>query len=92
MAIHLDGRTKLTAEVEKHLVELGGADPDKTLTHNELAGALVNAIDTLSALGMTHILEKIYLSHRATDPALPSLEQINAECAQADVAANDSEV
>ena len=47
MAIELDGKTKLTTEVERFLVELGGADPSKTFTREELSRALVNALEAL---------------------------------------------
>ena len=45
MAIHLNDKTKLTTDVERVLAEIGGADPNGTLTTRELSAALVNAIE-----------------------------------------------
>jgi hypothetical protein len=58
--IELNGHYRMTAETEKAIVELGGADPNKTLTEQELSDALVGAINALADNGKTHILEKIY--------------------------------
>lgn len=79
MAIELNGRTKLTADVEKRLVELGGADPDRTLTRDELAGALVAAVDALAEQGRIHLLEKLYLAGRQSRPEWPTLEALRDE-------------
>lgn len=47
MAIEYNGKFKLTTEFERLLVELGGADPSKTLTRDELGQALANALESL---------------------------------------------
>ena len=56
--IQLGNKTKLTAEVEKLFVELGGGDPDKTYSREDLSEALVNAINALP--DGSPILEKLY--------------------------------
>ena len=47
MAIQLGDKTILTADVEKLFVEVGGGDPNKTYSSEELAQALVDAINAL---------------------------------------------
>lgn len=39
--ITLNGRTKLTTQAEKRLVELGGENPLRTLTQEQLASAML---------------------------------------------------
>ena len=56
--IQLGNKTKLTADVEKLFVELGGGDPNKTYSREELSAALVNAIEALP--DGSPILEKLY--------------------------------
>ena len=46
--IQLGKKTKLTTDVEKAFVELGGGDPNKTLAENELRVALPKAIDIVA--------------------------------------------
>jgi hypothetical protein len=76
MAITLNGRTKLNNEIEKIFVQLGGYDPNKTLTKQELGQALVNAFDRLEAAGRQDILDKIYVQVQKSRPDLPTLEEI----------------
>ena len=45
VSIHLNDKTKLPTDVERALVEIGGADLNATLTRHELSEALVKAID-----------------------------------------------
>ena len=47
MAIELNGKTKLTTETENLFIELGGGDPYKTLTRQELSQALANALNAV---------------------------------------------
>jgi len=60
--ISLNKRYKMTAEVEKRFIELGGYDPNRTLSEKELSDALCKAINMLAEHGKFNILEKIYLS------------------------------
>lgn len=59
MAIKLNNQTKLTTEAEKRWVELGGQDPHKTLSQDELTSALTHTIEAL-AEQRSPILQKIY--------------------------------
>ena len=45
VSTHLNDKTKLPTDVERALVEIGGADLNATLTRHELSEALVKAID-----------------------------------------------
>ena len=45
VSIRLNDKTKLPTDVERALVEIGGADLNATLTRHELSEALVKAID-----------------------------------------------
>lgn len=74
MAIQLNGKTKLTTEVEKLFVELGGADPNRTLTEDELREVLPKAIDIL-AEHRPSILRKIYDRYVAAGE-LPPIEEL----------------
>lgn len=49
MPIHGSSHTRLTNEIERLLVELGGADPSKALGRDELSQALVRAINMIEA-------------------------------------------
>lgn len=60
--IELNGRYRMTSEAEKAMIKLGGADPNKTLSEEELSEALQEAIRLLGEHGRFHILEKIYLA------------------------------
>lgn len=62
--ITLKGRTKLTTETERLLVDLGGADPHASLTEAELGDALARAIAILGE-NKSPILDKIYDTYRA---------------------------
>ena len=75
MAITLNGRTKLTTDIEKALIELGGANPQHTLTDAELSNALVTAVEQLGAV-KSPILEKLYSSIASRESTLPSLEEL----------------
>lgn len=59
MAIKLNDKTKLTTEAEMLWIELGGQNPQKTLSKTELTTALTHAIEIL-AEQRSPILEKIY--------------------------------
>ena len=72
--IRLGNKTKLTTEAEKLIVELGGADPNKTLTEDELREALPKAID-LVAEHRPSILIKIYNQYVAAGE-LPPVEEL----------------
>ena len=61
MAIHLNGKTKLTSEGEKLFIELGGGDPEATLSRDELSKALGNAVNIL-AERRSPLLLKLYRS------------------------------
>ncbi|MDH3266186.1 MAG: hypothetical protein OEM25_04400 [Gammaproteobacteria bacterium] len=73
MVIELNGRTKLTTEFERLFVELGGADPSKTLTRDELREALVKAIEALPA--DSRILRKMYDYYRSEGLLDESIEK-----------------
>ncbi len=60
--LELNGRYRMTSDAEKAMVRLGGADPNKTLSEEELSEALQEAIRLLGEHGRFHILEKIYLT------------------------------
>jgi hypothetical protein len=70
--ITLNGRTKLTTPAEKRLVELGGENPQRTLTSEELASAMAKGHAVTQA--RTRALERFYLSYRREDQTLPSIE------------------
>jgi len=74
--ITLNGRSKLTTQAERLLVELGGENPRRTLTQEELASAMVKGLAAMTKQGRTRTLEKLYLSYRRDDPTLPSLEHL----------------
>lgn len=78
MAITLNGHTKLTQEAERLFVELGGANPDKTLTDTQLSIALVNALEQLTAV-KSPLLEKLYQHIASQAPGLPSLEDLRQD-------------
>ncbi len=59
MAIQLGNKTKLTTNLEKTLIEIGGGDPNKTLTEEELKDILTAAIKKI-AEKRPSILRKIY--------------------------------
>lgn len=82
--ITLNGKTKLTTQAEKLFVKLGGENPNKTLTRDELATALVNAVNVLAAQNRTRVLEKMYLAYRRDHPSLPSLDQVRSDCQKED--------
>lgn len=62
MAIHLNNKTKLTTDLEKTIIEIGGGDPNKTLTEDELRKILPNAIEIIGKKN-PNILRKIYLQY-----------------------------
>ena len=72
--ITLNGRTKLTTQAEKRLVELGGENPLRTLTQEQLASAMLKGLAEMARQRRTRTLEKLYLSNRRDDASLPSLE------------------
>lgn len=72
MAIQLGNKTKLTSDVEKAFVEIGGADPNKTLSEDELREALPQAIDAI-AEKRPSILRKVYQQYVKAGK-LPSLD------------------
>ena len=72
--IQLGKKTKLTTDVEKAFVELGGGDPNKTLAENELRVALPKAIDIV-AEHRPSILRKIYDRYVAAGE-LPPIEKL----------------
>jgi len=49
MAIHTDRYTRLTNDLEKELVRLGGGNPNKAISRWTLSEALVKAIETIDA-------------------------------------------
>lgn len=57
--IQLGNKTKLTTDVEKAFVEVGGGAPNKTLIEGELREALPQAIDII-AEHRPSILRKLY--------------------------------
>ncbi len=95
--ITLNGRTKLTTETEKLLVELAGENPLRTLTQEDLARATLKGLAAMARQGRTRTLEKLYLSYRRDHPSLPSLEQLRErDCpspptARLDVTSNRNE-
>jgi hypothetical protein len=70
--ITLNGRTKLTTPAEKRLVELGGENPQRTLTSEELASAMAKGRTVTQT--RTRALETLFLAYRRDEPTLPSLE------------------
>ncbi len=72
--IKLDNKTKLTTDVEKAFVELGGGGPNKTLTEEELREALPKAIDII-AENRPGILRKIYDQYVAAGE-LPPVDKL----------------
>ncbi|QBB68894.1 hypothetical protein ELE36_00055 (plasmid) [Pseudolysobacter antarcticus] len=72
--ITLNGRTKLTTAAEKRLVELGGGNPQRTLTSDELGNAMAKGRAVTQA--RTRALETLYLAYRREDPTLPALEHL----------------
>jgi len=59
MAISLDNKTKLTSDAEKLFIEVGGGDPNKTFTKEELSAALKDAISILAENNSPYLL-KLY--------------------------------
>ena len=59
MAISIGNKIKLTSVADKLFVEVGGGDPDKTLTEQELRAALKNAITVLAENRSPYLL-KLY--------------------------------
>ena len=72
--IKLNNKTKLTTDAERALVELGGGDPNKTLTENELRKVLPKAIDIVAKYRPS-ILRKIYDQYVAAGE-LPPIEKL----------------
>ena len=72
--IKLNNKTKLTTDAERALVELGGGDPNKTLTEDELRKVLPQAIDIIGE-HRPSILRKIYDQYVAADE-LPPVEKL----------------
>ena len=62
--LHLNGRYKMTATVEKKVIELGGFDPNSTLSEDQLRDALCSAIEELGTQNKMHLLEKLYEPER----------------------------
>lgn len=72
--IRLGNKTKLTTDLEKAFVELGGTDPNKVLAEDELREALPKAIDIV-AEHRPSILIKIYNQYVAAGE-LPPIENL----------------
>jgi len=47
MAIHTDRYTRLTNDLEKDLVRVGGGNPNKAMSRETLSQVLVKAIETI---------------------------------------------
>ena len=75
MALTLNDKTRLTTTAEKLFIELGGGDPQKTLTRSELSEALVNSINALAEI-KSPVLIKLY-SSIAESGRLPPLSQLS---------------
>jgi hypothetical protein len=73
MAIRLNNRTKLTTDVEKTFVEIGGSDPEQTLSEEKLGTALANAVETVGE-HCPSILRKIYQQY-VDAGELPPIDQ-----------------
>jgi len=78
MALSLGNKTKLTSDAEKLLIEVGGGNPDKTLTKQELSEALKNAI-TVLAENRSPYLIKLYeaMEKDGKVPPLDTLKDIS---------------
>ena len=72
--IQLGNKTKLTTDVEKAFVELGGGDPNKTLSEDDLRKALPKAIDIV-AEHRPSLLRKTYDRYVAAGE-LPPIEKL----------------
>ncbi len=72
MAIQLGKKTRLTTDVEKAFVEIGGTDPNTTLTEDALREALPKAIEKIGERRPS-ILRKIYRQYEK-DGKVPPLD------------------
>jgi hypothetical protein len=88
MAITLDGKTKLTHDVERGLVRLGGGDPNKTLTERELGEVLSKAIDRMAENGCQSLLNRFYdsIQKRRPELGLPTRDELEQRYADQDPA------
>ena len=67
--ISLNGRTKLTTDFEKALVELGGGDPTRTYSKEALGETLATAVQAMidaNSPEADRILDKIYAAYQAS--------------------------
>jgi hypothetical protein len=66
--ISLNGRTKLTTDFEKALIELGGGTPNRTYDEKALGETLATAVQALidaNSPEADRILDKIYAAAKA---------------------------
>lgn len=73
MAIRLKNRTKVTTDVEKAFVEIGGSDSGQTLSEEELGTVLAKAIEIVGEQ-CPSILRKIYEQY-VDGGELPPIDQ-----------------
>lgn len=71
-----NGKTILTAEVERVFVEVGGTNPRKVFQQVELSDALVKSVEAVADAGRYDILERIYETARSFNRSLPRIEDI----------------
>ena len=74
--VNHNGKTILTAEIEKEFIKIGGANSDKVFRDKELGKALAQSIEAIADAGRFDILERIYETARSFNQNLPRIEDI----------------
>jgi hypothetical protein len=75
MLIH-NGKTILTAKIERSFVEIGGTNPKQTFSDKQLGNALAKSVEVIADAGRYDILERIYETARLFNPNLPCIDDI----------------
>ena len=71
-----NGKTILTAEVERAFVGIGGTNPRQIFIEKQLGVALAKSVEAIADAGRYDILERIYETARSLDPNLPCIVDI----------------
>ena len=71
-----NGKTILTAEIERTFVEIGGTNSSHVFQDKELGKALAKSVEAIADAGRFDILERIYETARSFNPSLPRIDDI----------------
>ena len=83
MALYTDRYTRLTNELERELVRLGGGDPDRVISREALSDMLVKAIEAADAHD-PELLDRLWarIAEKLTPEERSRLEKLASMLAQ----------